>query len=173
MHTLSLPSTTDKHQIFSAVAQYLDSLGIAVASTDFDRPWGGFFVIDTAATEAFIAEFFPSYSYDQIANGLALTPKILIPAPGARLSWQYHYRRAEIWSAVAGPVGYCTSSTDEQSPVQTLNDGQVVEFGAETRHRLIGLDGFGVVAEFWKHTDPNHPSDEDDIVRVQDDFSRA
>jgi hypothetical protein len=29
-----------------------------------------------------------------------------------------------------------------------------------------------MVAEIWQHTDPNHPSDEDDIVRLQDDFGR-
>jgi hypothetical protein len=41
------------------------------------------------------------------------------------------------------------------------------------RHRLIGLENWGVVAEFWQHTDPEHPSDEDDIVRVQDDYKRS
>ena len=40
------------------------------------------------------------------------------------------------------------------------------------RHRLIGLDDYSVVAEIWQHTDPNNPSDEDDIIRVQDDFGR-
>jgi hypothetical protein len=39
------------------------------------------------------------------------------------------------------------------------------------RHRLIGLDDFGVVAEIWQHTDAI-PSDEEDIIRVQDDFGR-
>jgi mannose-6-phosphate isomerase len=28
------------------------------------------------------------------------------------------------------------------------------------------------VAEIWQHTDAANPSDENDIVRVQDDFSR-
>jgi hypothetical protein len=40
------------------------------------------------------------------------------------------------------------------------------------RHRLIGLAGWGIVAEIWQHTDASNPSDEDDIVRVQDDFGR-
>ena len=40
------------------------------------------------------------------------------------------------------------------------------------RHRLIGMNGWGVVAEIWQHTDPASPSDEDDIVRLQDDFGR-
>jgi hypothetical protein len=40
------------------------------------------------------------------------------------------------------------------------------------RHRLIGLENYSVVAEIWQHTDVNDPSDEDDIIRVQDDFGR-
>jgi hypothetical protein len=52
--------------------------------------------------------------------GGKLSSKIIIVKPGARLSWQYHNRRAEI----------------------------------------------------WQHTDVNHPSDEEDIIRVQDDFGR-
>jgi mannose-6-phosphate isomerase len=40
------------------------------------------------------------------------------------------------------------------------------------RHRLIGLEGWGVLAEIWQHPDANHPSDENYIVRVQDDFGR-
>jgi hypothetical protein len=40
------------------------------------------------------------------------------------------------------------------------------------RHRLVGLDAQAIIAEIWQHTDASHPSDEDDIVRVQDDFGR-
>lgn len=40
------------------------------------------------------------------------------------------------------------------------------------RHRLVGLDNWGVVTEIWQHTDVEHPSDESDIVRLQDDFGR-
>jgi hypothetical protein len=47
-----------------------------------------------------------------------------------------------------------------------------VEFQAGERHRLVGLDQLGIVAELWQHLDPAHPSDEEDIVRLQDDFGR-
>lgn len=40
------------------------------------------------------------------------------------------------------------------------------------RHRLMGLDDYAIMAEIWQYTDVNNPSDEGDIVRVQDDFSR-
>ena len=173
MPSLELPTTTDKHEIFAAIAVYLDRLGIKVAGTDFDRPWGGFFVIDNDSTEAFLGEFFPGYSYDEIADGLELTPKILVAAPQQRLSWQYHYRREEVWSVISGPIGVITSETDEQGPVREVDQGEIISFGTQIRHRLCGLDQFGVVAEFWKHTDPTNPSDEADIVRVADDFNRA
>ena len=52
------------------------------------------------------------------------------------------------------------------------NEGDQVVLKQGERHRLIGLDHFCVVVEIWQHTDANHPSDEEDIIRVQDDFGR-
>jgi hypothetical protein len=49
---------------------------------------------------------------------------------------------------------------------------EIITLQQGERHRLIGLDSWGIVAEIWKHTDYNNPSDEDDIVRLQDDFGR-
>jgi hypothetical protein len=40
------------------------------------------------------------------------------------------------------------------------------------RHRLVGLGDWGVLAEIWQHTDLQNPSDEEDIVRLQDDYGR-
>ena len=51
------------------------------------------------------------------------------------------------------------------------NPGDQIKLQQGIRHRLVGLKDFGVVAEIWQHTDPV-PSDEDDIIRVQDDFGR-
>ena len=41
-----------------------------------------------------------------------MSPKILIVKPGARLSWQYHHRRAEIWQVYKGEVGIVRSDKD-------------------------------------------------------------
>lgn len=93
-------------------------------------------------------------------------------APQARLSWQYHHRRAEIWQVVDGVVGIKRSNTDEEGELKEYSPKDQVKLEQGERHRLIGLEGWGVVAEIWQHTDANNPSDEDDIVRVQDDFGR-
>ena len=39
-------------------------------------------------------------------------------------------------------------------------------------HCLIGFDDYAVIAEIWQHTDIDNPSDEDDNIRLQDDFGR-
>jgi mannose-6-phosphate isomerase-like protein (cupin superfamily) len=89
-----------------------------------------------------------------------------------RLSWQYHHRRAEIWRLVAGTAGIVISETDQQGPLKQLIVNDVVRLNQGQRHRLVGLDGWGMISEIWQHTDPKNPSDEQDIVRVQDDFGR-
>jgi mannose-6-phosphate isomerase len=48
---------------------------------------------------------------------------MLLVAPGGRLNWQYHHRRAEIWQVVQGPVGVATSNTDAEGEVQSYAPG--------------------------------------------------
>ena len=57
--------------------------------------------------------------------------------------------------------------------MKILKEGQIIEFQNKERHRLVGLSNFGVVAEIWLHTDSNSPSDENDIIRLEDDYSRC
>ena len=91
--------------------------------------------------------------------------------PNVKLSWQYHNRRAEIWQVYKGDVGVIQSKTDKEGPIEIFNPGDQIKLQQGIRHCLVGLNDFGVVAEIWQHTDPV-PSDEDDIIRVQDDFGR-
>lgn len=104
---------------------------------------------------------------------MALSPKLLLVAPGRRLSWQYHRRRSEIWRVVEGPVGISRSLGDEEPPMRSYGAGEGLRLELGERHRLIGLDTWGVVAEVWQHIDASSPSDELDIVRVTDDYDRT
>ena len=90
----------------------------------------------------------------------------------SKTSWQYHHRRAEIWRVYRGTVGIIRSNDNDQKPILTLNEGDQVRLNQGERHRLIGLQKQAMVAEIWQHTDPNNPSNEEDIVRLQDDFGR-
>jgi mannose-6-phosphate isomerase len=96
----------------------------------------------------------------------------LIVKPNARLSWQYHNRRAEIWQVYKGTAKIIRSDSDDENEMKEYNEGDQIILKQGERHRLIGLDETCVVAEIWQHTDASHPSDEDDIIRVQDDFGR-
>ena len=163
-----------KDEIAHSIAQDLANAGLRLIGQDLDRPWGGYFLIDEAQIEEFIDKFFPGDRGHITDNGARLSPKILLIAPGKRLSWQYHDRRQELWKVVTGPVGYYLSDTDTQ-PDQPLiaPTGKVIHVGRQERHRLGGLDNWAVVAEIWSHTNPAKPSDETDNHRLADDFGRT
>lgn len=169
---MKLTSSSTRSEAFASVQQFLDEKGFTVVSKDHSRPWGGFFVLDESQAAQFIAEFFPHLSLEDFAGYEKLSPKILVVAPEQRLSWQYHHRRAELWKLIGGVAGVVISDTDEQTDLQNLAIGDIVNLKCGERHRLVGTQGYGVVAEIWQHTDTANPSDEDDIVRVQDDFGR-
>lgn len=169
---LSFSDKDGKSVVFSAVADHLKEKGLKVINKDDQRPWGGFFVIDEEQAERFIDTYFPDLNKEELLNGNKLSPKILVVQPQKRLSWQYHDRRKEVWKVIGGEAGVVRSMTDEETPLQTLYINKPIELKIGERHRLVGLNSWGIVAEIWQHTDKSAPSDENDIVRLQDDFGR-
>ena len=154
------------------IKEKIESFGYRITNYDFDRPWGGFLVIQEKQAQKFSDQFFEGIAIDKLKIGGKLSPKILVVNPKARLSWQYHHRRAEIWRVYKGTVGIIRSNDDDQKPFTALNEGDQVRLKQGERHRLIGLEKQALVAEIWQHTDPKNPSNEEDIVRLQDDFGR-
>ncbi len=169
---LNFLSNTPKELIFEHIAEYLHHKNLRVSNQDNTRPWGGFFVINENETQKFINLYFPQLTTESLSISGKLSPKILVIAPGQRLSWQYHYRRAEIWKLIGGTAAVITSNTDEEKDTKYLKIGDIIRLKQGERHRLIGLKDWGLVAEIWQHTDIKNPSNEDDIVRLQDDFGR-
>ena len=170
---ISFESSEPKQDVTEKIREELGALALSISSEDTSRPWGAFFVIDHASEEKFIDDYFSDVSKEEIYKyGTNISPKILLVAPGQELSWQYHHRRAELWKVVKGPIGVVQSSDDEVTATKTYNDGQLIKHDTEVRHRLVGKDNWGIVAEIWQHTDPSQPSDEDDIVRLQDNYGR-
>lgn len=162
----------DKSQLFKEIEEKLSAQGFEIDNIDQTRPWGGFFVINEAQAQDFANQYFDGLDVQDLKISGKLSPKILVVAPQKRLSWQYHHRRAEIWRVTQGEVGVVTSANDQENELKKLKVGEYIRLAQGERHRLIGLDTYGVVAEIWQHTEQGNPSDEDDIVRVQDDFGR-
>ena len=157
------------NKYYTEIREEIESLGFNVIDYDFNRPWGGFLLIDESQSQDFINAFI---AQENLKIEGRLSPKILIVNPNSRLSWQFHYRRKEIWRVYKNSVGIIRSMDNNQNEMEILNEGDIIKFQTEERHRLVGLSNFGVVAEIWIHTDSNNPSDEQDIVRLQDDYSR-
>jgi mannose-6-phosphate isomerase len=161
----------NKEAIFNQTSEFLKKANINIKIIDNQRPWGGFFVIDDNSAQAFVELFFPTIDKIELTKG-KISPKILLVEPQKKLSWQYHNRRAEIWKLVEGEAGIVRNNSDEQTLIQKMVPGETIRLQQGERHRLVGLDTWGTIAEIWLHTDPQNPSDEEDIVRVSDDFGR-
>jgi len=162
-----------KQHVFDKIENYLTQHGFTIVQKVMNKPWGGYFLLDELQVEKFITTYFSNLSKQELTISGKLSPKILIVAPHKKLSWQYHFRRAEIWKLIAGTAGVITSKTDEQKDVQILKIDEIIKIDCGERHRLIGLANWGVVAEVWQHTDADNPSNEEDIVRLEDDFGRG
>ena len=158
--------------IFEKIKNELESNQFNIVFMEHNRPWGGFFVIAEEQAQAFANAYFEGLDVSSLKIAGQLSPKILVVAPGRRLSWQYHHRRAEIWRVIQGQAGVKRSPNDTEGALEILNVGDSITLQQGERHRLIGLEDYAIIAEIWQHTDANCPSDEDDIVRVQDDFGR-
>ena len=160
------------------VKDQIVELGYRIVEEDLAKPWGAYYRMSNQDAERFIQEFFPDLSITEAKLGrddVELSPKFLLVAPGHRLSWQYHDRRAERWRFLTKGAYYRSHSDEMPVAIQTAKAGEVVQFDAGERHRL-GSDPYSkeytLVAEIWQHINQDNRSDEDDIVRLEDDYQR-
>ena len=158
--------------ILKDVELLLSNNNLNIISKDIDRPWGGFYVLDESQAQNFSSLFFNNLDVSKLFLSGKLSPKILVIKPKKRLSWQYHHRRSEIWSVIKGGIIVSKSDDDVEKKLINLKAGEQIKIKRKERHRIIGTDKHALVAEIWIHTDKDNPSDEEDIVRVQDDFDR-
>lgn len=156
------------------IEHVLRQAGYHITGVDSQRPWGGFICIDPAQAGQFAADFFAASGVIAKDNAhVSLSPKILFVRPGARLSWQYHHRRAELWRFLTAGAYYCSMSDELPAQPTLAQVGDIVGLAAGERHRACGdAQHPTIIAELWQHTNPAHPSTEDDIVRVADDYQR-
>lgn len=175
LNQLENNATIDKPMLVDAVVDAIKKTGYTIVDLNDTKPWGAYIRMDGGQAQRFIADFFPGLTLEEAQLGMKdaeLSPKILIVAPNQRLSWQYHDRRAERWAFLT-EGGYYKSDTDNQGELIMAQPGTVVQFQKGERHRLVGTDDkYAVVAEIWQHTDTIQPSNEEDIVRLADDYQR-
>ena len=108
------------------------------------RPWGSWHVLD---------------------EGEGYKVKRLEVKPQARLSYQTHTYRAELWIVVSG-VATCVVEGREV----IAHPGDVVEIGVGVAHRITNMhDEDLVIVEVQRGS----YTGEDDICRLEDDYGRV
>ncbi|MBI3889364.1 phosphoheptose isomerase [Candidatus Saccharibacteria bacterium] len=161
--------------VVNAIKNALAESNYKIIELNEQKPWGAYFRLDSTMTESFLADFFSGLTLEKARlghKGAELSPKILLVAPGHRLSWQYHHRRAERWAFLTGGAFY-RSDGDDEGVICDAKPGDIVQFNQAERHRLVGArEHYTIVAEIWQHTDSDLVSDEEDIVRLDDDYGR-
>ena len=178
INELDLDRQMDKSRIIRQLAELVSKYGYRAVETITDKPWGAMVRFDTYRSDDFLENFFPELDEQSIQQNHdikpELSPKFLLVNPEARLSWQRHNRRAELWSFITEGAYHVSDNPDDQGELISVTAGQIVQFEQGQCHRLVGQKGesYTLVAEIWQHTNPNNPSDEDDIVRLDDDYSR-
>jgi len=110
-----------------------------------ERPWGSYTVLDSTA---------PNYKV-----------KLIVVAPGRRLSYQTHARRDEHWFIVSG-----TATAIVDGVAHELAPGESLDIGIGQAHRC---ENHGVAPVEFIEIQTGTYFGEDDIVRLEDDYGRA
>lgn len=108
-----------------------------------ERPWGKYFVLEDE----------PNYKLKRIEVN-----------PGHRLSYQYHHHRQEFWTIVEGEA---VVVLDEVEHVLKYGESIFIPLGA--KHRI---ENRGSKLLVFVEVQTGTYFGEDDIVRIQDDYSR-
>ena len=175
----------DKEWRFARIMAEARGFGLEVEQVVNDRPWGGWVRFSRGSHEGFRDAYWRGFlsehwtrELDQCfraagerANAPALDAKLLLVAPRERLSLQAHSRRSELWRVLEGPIVVVLGKGLEELSDREVRPGEVLRIPCGHLHRLTApASSWGVVAEFWHHEDPKDPSDEDDIIRYDNDY---
>jgi mannose-1-phosphate guanylyltransferase len=90
------------------------------------------------------------------------TVKILTINPRSRCSLQFHHHRSEFWKVIEGSL-----RVQIRDEIKNANLGDEFTIPAETNHRMIGTDAPAKILEISTGI-----FDENDIVRLEDDYGR-
>src|SRR5215472_7374560 len=106
----------------------------------------------------------PWGTWEVLATGERYTVKRIHVLPGERLSLQYHQHRSEHWTIVQG-----LAEVELDDVVHQLCAGNYVHIPVEAVHRVRALGSEPLV---FLEIQVGEVLDENDIVRISDDYGR-
>lgn len=162
-----------KHSQMEALLAESRNFNLRLSEVNACKPWGGYLRFSRDSLVPFLAAYWLEITFDPPLDENNVDPKILLVGPQQMLSLQWHQRRGEIWRVIDGPVEVISGDGWDTLKRNVYESGELVGIPAGKWHRLIGLKGWGRVAEIWDHTDTTRLSDEADIIREHDIYGRA
>jgi mannose-6-phosphate isomerase len=119
-------------------------------------------VLITISVMEIYSEDRPWGKFEKFHENKPCTVKLIYVNPNSRLSLQYHNKRSEFWKIVFG-----TAYLQLDDSLLVLKEGQTIEIPNKARHRVEAKETKCVILEISYGI-----FDENDIVRLEDDYQR-
>lgn len=104
----------------------------------------------------------PWGKFEKFTQNEKTTVKLLYIKKGRRLSYQFHNHRSEFWKVVVGKIRVVLNKRKI-----ILSEGRSIKIPIKALHRIEGLEDAVVLEIAYGKFDEN------DIVRVEDDYHRV
>ena len=111
-----------------------------------------------------IQEYRPWGKYEIIYENKKCKVKKITVNPSGRLSYQYHYKRSEVWTVVSGIATITLNDITTE-----YNYGETILIPQGTKHRVENKKSEPLIFIEVQH---GSSFDEEDIVRIEDDYNR-
>jgi mannose-6-phosphate isomerase len=105
----------------------------------------------------------PWGKFEKFHENRPCTVKLIYVNANSRLSLQYHKKRSEFWKVVKG-----TAMVEIDGKTVTLREGETITIPRQTKHRVLALENDCIILEI-----AYGKFDENDIVRLEDDYHRV
>ena len=109
------------------------------------------------------SEIRPWGRFEKFHENKSCTVKLIYVNANSRLSLQYHKKRSEFWKVIKGTA---MVEVDEKRIV--LGEGDTITIPRQAKHRVLALKSECIILEISYGR-----FDENDIVRLEDDYQRA
>lgn len=101
--------------------------------------------------------------FEKFHENKSCTVKLIYVNANSRLSLQYHKKRSEFWKVIKGTA---MVEIDEKRIV--LEEGETITIPRQARHRVLAHESECIILEIAYGR-----FDENDIVRLEDDYQRV
>lgn len=105
----------------------------------------------------------PWGKFEKFHENKSCTVKLIYVNANSRLSLQYHKKRSEFWKVIKG-----SAMVEIDKKTIILEEGETITIPRQARHRVLARESECIILEIAYGR-----FDENDIVRIEDDYQRV